>query len=324
MKWITLPRGIGQTTKLGFGCAYLAGGYEARANRKLVNLAYDRGLRHFDVAPLYGLGHAEDVLGDALQGRRHTVSIATKFGIARPRPINVFRSVARLLSGPIRGALRRARARRAPSNKVPAAETDFSSDLLDIALDDSLRRLRTDYVDLLLLHEVRSDTIHDGLITALERRRQAGACRSLGLATDAASAKQIMTMYPGIFDVLQYSWSVLDQEQPLLSAPLVITHRAVRRALAPLQRWLLNDQEARLRLEQATSVNLSNTTILSRLLIGAALAANDQGIVLVASHDPARIVQNASVVNDSGIIAAGVRLSAALALEPHRPRPTEG
>src|SRR5690348_6885308 len=73
-----------------------------KKQQRLLEIAYEVGFRHFDVAPSYGLGAAEAVLGSFLATRRDGVTVATKIGIA------VRRSVAsmHLLQRPARALLR--------------------------------------------------------------------------------------------------------------------------------------------------------------------------------------------------------------------------
>jgi D-threo-aldose 1-dehydrogenase len=323
MRRLTVPWSANGPSVLGFGCAWLAGGFEAPSNLRLVRAAFEAGIRHFDVAPLYGLGTAEDVLGRALRGRRHQVTLATKVGIERPAA-NALRSLVRAATGPLRRAIRRVRPREiADSAAESRPVTDFSAAAVSASLDESLVRLRTDYVDLLLLHEVQLADVSDELLTMLEQRRRAGAFRALGLATEPADIDAIARARPGVFEVFQCRWSVLDWRQPMpTGAPLLVTHRALLRAFAPLRRWLAADAAARVRLESATGEALTEDGSLSRLLIAAALAANTQGVVLVASRRKARVLDNARVADDSRLLAAGARFAAALTLEPQCPMPS--
>ena len=75
-----------QVSRLGFGCAAM-GGYDYgpvddRDSIESVRRALDLGITFFDTADVYGLGHAEHVLGRALGKNRHDVVVATKFGKA--------------------------------------------------------------------------------------------------------------------------------------------------------------------------------------------------------------------------------------------------
>src|SRR5579872_3248162 len=70
---------------LGFGCASLGSRISAARGSKSLHLAHDLGVNWFDVAPSYGDGCAEEILGKFLKGRRYKVNICTKVGIPRPR-----------------------------------------------------------------------------------------------------------------------------------------------------------------------------------------------------------------------------------------------
>src|SRR5947209_18236948 len=86
------------TTRLGFGCSSLMGAQGKKESLALLEAAYDAGVRHFDVAPLYGFGQAEGCLGEFLAGRRGEVTVTTKYGIPpakNPGLIGFARSLAR-------------------------------------------------------------------------------------------------------------------------------------------------------------------------------------------------------------------------------------
>ncbi len=93
--------GPDEELRLGFGCAQLLRLPRRRDRRRLLDAAFDAGLRHFDVARMYGLGMAEGEVGRFARDRRAEISIATKFGIDPPR-----RTMARL-QAPARAALAR-------------------------------------------------------------------------------------------------------------------------------------------------------------------------------------------------------------------------
>ena len=77
--------GVNCPARLGFGCSMLMSRLNRADSLRLLNRAYDAGIRHFDTARLYGYGEAESVLGDFLKERRATVTVATKVGILPPK-----------------------------------------------------------------------------------------------------------------------------------------------------------------------------------------------------------------------------------------------
>ena len=70
--------------KLGFGTSQLMGRIGRRQSLRLMESAFAAGIRHFDTAPLYGLGAAEAMVGKFAANKRADITIATKFGICPP------------------------------------------------------------------------------------------------------------------------------------------------------------------------------------------------------------------------------------------------
>jgi len=316
-----LPNSKVQTSPVGVGCAYLAEGLRLADDARVIDIAFEAGARHFDVAPQYGLGTAEKVLGYALREKRAYVTIVSKVGIPRGRASKA-QLVSRALAAPLRRYLRR----KGPTATATsgASARNFDVDYVERSLGESLGFLRTDYLDAWLLHMVSLDDLTDELLAFLIGRRTAGVVGAFGLATTRQETARILAAFPGIFDVVQYSWSVLDD--PLESDggnPFLITHRSLMRAYRPLLDWFAADVKARDRLSASAGVDLADPRQLSSALVGAAVAVNPNGIALVASRSPARTRDNVTAAQDELVLAAGRRLADALLLEPERPRPPQ-
>lgn len=182
----------------------------SRAERERVVLgAYDAGLRHFDLAAAYGDGLCEAEVGRILGQRRATVSLATKFGI--PCRSLGGRNVPLYFAGK---ALRKAFSR---SYGSEYALRDFSAKAVIRGLEQSLKFLRTDYVDCLFLHEPRDPRDFDaarGAVETLERLKDSGKILRYGIS---ARTEQFLELGPGgIFgDVVQFE---LSQQSPALVA----------------------------------------------------------------------------------------------------------
>jgi len=147
-----------EVSEIGFGGWQLCnddswGGMDVRTAHRLVHAAVDEGINLFDTAPNYARTQSERVLGDALRGKREKVVLVSKFGHAAD------------------------------------GRTEFSVDGFRKSLEDSLGRLRTDYLDVLLLHnpprEMYGGT--DPLWDALEAARLQGKIRHYGASLDLAA-----------------------------------------------------------------------------------------------------------------------------------------
>ncbi len=148
-------RKLGKTdlnlSMVGFGGAALGGVFgnvDPSEGMRTVHLAVDSGINFFDTSPYYGITLAETRLGAALAGRRERVIVATKCG------------------------------------RYGVDEFDFSAKRVTASIDESLRRLQTDYVDLLQVHDLEfgdAQQIINETIPALRRLQQQGKARYIGI-----------------------------------------------------------------------------------------------------------------------------------------------
>jgi diketogulonate reductase-like aldo/keto reductase len=153
--------------------------------------------------------------------------------------------------------------------------------------------LRTDYIDILHLHEVSDLDIDDELLKLLEQLRDSGLIRYIGFASTYNRLKEISVARRSFPDVLQYSWSVLDFELAELE-PLGprIFHRSLLHAYSHIQNRLLDDKALRLGLVDKLNVDLLQPNVLANVLVACALYRNRGGLVLVGTRNDARVVQN--------------------------------
>ena len=216
---------------VGFGCGALTGTSRKDALR-LLEKAFDAGVRHFDVARSYGYGEAEGILGAFVKSRRAEVTITTKFGIQPPRrtsalglAIQVGRRVVRLLPSTRKVLQRR--------TQTLTKSGGFSVSDARISLETSLRELGTDSIDFYLLHDyVVSDHTADELVSFLEGAVKAGKVRSFGIGTGINNVLRALESQPKLCNVIQFENSVLKQNMRSLPSPassrLVITHGALQ------------------------------------------------------------------------------------------------
>ncbi len=180
---------------VGFGCWPMAGdrygAIEDDEAVKAIHRALDRGVNCVDTAPAYGAGHSEEVVARALAGRRKEVILVTKCGVTAPPPGQ---------PGPLRDASR--------------------PNILN-EIDASLKRLRTDWVDVLLVHWPDAATPFEESMRALEEVVGSGRARFVGVSnfTGAMLAECMRTRR---VDVSQVGYHMLDRRQEQETFPYCV------------------------------------------------------------------------------------------------------
>ena len=261
----------------------------ARKRRRLLDEAFDQGIRHFDVARMYGLGAAEGELGSFARGRRESIVIATKFGIEASAPGRLAR-----LQGPARRLLARYPALRSyVKRRSDALHKPHSYDAATAraSLQTSLRELRTDYVDLLLIHDpAPTDRVDLPEICGfLEEARMAGQIRAWGIAGERDPCVQIKRLLPQAA-ILQVRDDILSRTSPLAGElePRV-AFGVLGETLALILAHLDGSPERRSRWSEAVGLDCSYPEALASLLLRDALQANPSGVVLFNTTRPERL-----------------------------------
>lgn len=212
MKKVELVKGI-ESSVLGFGCAPILGSAGFKKSKQAIDLAIECGINHFDIARSYGYGEAERFLGNILHKRRHEMVIASKFGIKANLKAQLLR--------PLKPVIRYLRERTLKTNQPTRGHVSLNTNntvaqnflhriQLDVpemhkSLEQSLRALRTDYLDYFFVHEPleRIENI-DKLATAVEKLKSAGKIRAWGVAY-MFDQVDLHKDYIDAFDVLQFN-----------------------------------------------------------------------------------------------------------------------
>jgi aryl-alcohol dehydrogenase-like predicted oxidoreductase len=196
VKYRTYPNGDVTVSEVGFGLWTTATGWWGEKSDDdavaILHAAYDLGITLYDAADTYGNGRSEEQLAKAFANRRDEVVYATKFGYDFYTPRNVDQR---------RGQV-----------ELPQ---DFSASFVRKALEASLRRLQTEYIDLYQMHNARMAQIDDdALWELLESFRREGKIRMYGVALGPA----IGWLYEGVeamrkrnVATLQIIWNILEQ-----------------------------------------------------------------------------------------------------------------
>ncbi|MEA2364214.1 MAG: D-threo-aldose 1-dehydrogenase [Thermoleophilaceae bacterium] len=299
METVALPGTDLAPTRLGFGSAALMARLGRRESVRLLEVAHDSGITHFDTARAYGYGEAEAALGEFLARRRDAVTVTTKLGILPPRrsrALDLGKAAARVAARRV-PAVRPLLRRRAQSM---GAAGSFDPATARASLDTSLSELGTDVVDFLLLHECRPEDLRtDGLLEFLEQTVREGKVRHFGVATDRDSTGAVLRERPEFAGVVQVRQTAVDPPLAQLGAPAgvpIFTHSAVAPLIAPLTE-AMRDSERRERWTAVVGLDCGRPEVLGRLLLESALRANPDGVVLFSSTDEARIRANAGLAD---------------------------
>ena len=199
-----------RVSRYGLGCARIGGIFQGGKSGflDLYAAAYDAGINFFDTADMYAQGESESLLGEALRRRRDRIVIASKVGYVLPSR----RMLAARLKPILRPLIRLLKLRR---DKLPGGARgqlaqDFSPKYLRRAVEGSLRRLRTDRLDLLQLHSPPADVVARGeWEPALESLKRAGKIRWYGVAVDTVEAGLAALKFPGVSSI-QFTLNALE------------------------------------------------------------------------------------------------------------------
>ena len=303
MQTISLADTNRQTTRLGFGCGSLMGATNRRDSLKLLETAYDTGIRHFDVAPMYGYGEAESCLGEFLQHHPGQITITTKYGIAPPKKSAAIK-LGRSIAGPIlkqlpslKQHLAQATRNRTPSQDRPT----FTAAHAKASLDRSLLALRTSHIDLWLLHEATAADLQDAtLLHLLEAEVKKGTIGAFGIGSGANKIPALLATRPAYCRTLQYEWSVLDS--PISdAAPFRIHHGALTKNFHAIHKSIIDKKSLCQRWSEATNTDLTHAEALAHLMLKASLLMNPTSIILFSSKNPAHIQANAHTAADTSL-----------------------
>ena len=290
------------TTRLGYGTTSLMAVQSGQERLQLLECAYDAGIRHFDTAPYYGYGEAERVLGEFLRKKRDQVTVTTKFGIQPPAVVrNRFvNQLARKILG-LAPSLRAILSEKAQSLSKSGA---FSVKAARTSLEQSLKSLGTDRIDLFLLHE---PTLHDAgspeILDFLEGAVRRGTILAYGCGGEFPMIREIAQAAIQTSRWLQFEDNVLAphlSEIKTLGANC-ITYRTFFRALPVVSGWLNANPRIRSEWEGILNLNLSEEGTIPALLLDLSLQADHEGIVLFSSSRCDRIRDAARVADGKAL-----------------------
>lgn len=173
----------------------------------VIAAAKERGINIIDTAPFYGKGHAEEIIGSAIKGERSSWILATKCGLRWEAGKGVWH--------------------------------DLSPARVEAELADSLRRLKTDYIDVYQLHWPDANTPLEATIAVVKRAVEKGQIRHVGLCNfSVEDIKKARTILPIVS--LQHPYSLLNRNVEADILPYAKAEGLAFMAYGPLHGGLLS------------------------------------------------------------------------------------
>lgn len=289
--------GLGrEVSALGFGCASLGSRVSESQGLRALHYAFDRGITWYDAAPTYGDGEAEGILGKFLGGRRDRVTVCTKFGTPRP----VVSPLIRLLRPAVRamvkavpqlGGMKAMTKRSGNRNRLHAEQIEGS-------VIESLRRLRTDYIDVLALDEpTPQDCADEALLHELRRLIGKGyvRCAAIAGSPEAAIAG---AQAKGFYKIAQLADNPFAQTLARVRSALeggakffFVTHSVFGMGAHERLSHLLVGDGGRLG-SLASQLAYNPPFMAGEMLLDHAFAANPDGVVLASMFTQSHIDMN--------------------------------
>lgn len=234
MKYRPLSKTSLQISEISFGCMSL--GSDHAANKTLLHQAFDKGINYFDTADLYQAGVNEETVGRAFTGMRDKVIIATKVG-----------------------------------NQLRADGSGWDwnprKDYILKAVEASLRRLQTDYIDLYQLHGGTIDDPIDETIEAFELLQQQGKIRHYGISSIRPNVIREYCKRSRIVSVMM-QYSVLDRRSEESCLALLREHQISVFVRGSLAGGLLVNKPAKSYLTHSVNAVASASDAVQQLATG--------------------------------------------------------
>jgi aryl-alcohol dehydrogenase-like predicted oxidoreductase len=253
-----------EVSKLSLGLWAVGGSewgeVEDRDTLDVISVALDMGINFFDTADVYGGGHSEELLGQAMQGRRQQFIVATKIGwvgFDGDKGVSAYDTVDKLIAG----------------------------------VETNLRRLQTDYVDVIQCHIDFREPNMDVFVEGFQKLQAQGKVRAYGVSTSDFAYLQAFNA-DNRASTLQIDYSILNRTPEAEIFPYTLAHDLGVLVRGPLamgiltgkftrettfeegdfrQRWIENEDEYQVFLEDLDKVEklkaLANGRTLAQLAI---------------------------------------------------------
>jgi L-galactose dehydrogenase len=292
MIYKTLGRTDLKVSVIGFGASPLGGEFgsiDPEEGRRAVDRAIDCGINYFDVAPYYGRTLAESRLGEYLEGKRDKIILTSK------------------------------------ACRYDIDDFDFSQKRLMQSIDESLKRLRTDYVDLYQVHDVeygRIEQVIGETIPAILKLKKQGKVRFVGITGYPLTPLRKIADAADVDTVLTYCrYNLMDRTMDEILTPVVRRKGIALINASPLHMRVLTDKGAPTwhpapkevfeAAREAALLCRRHETTIADLAMQFALAHDDVAVTLVGMSKVHHVDANVAIVDtqpDAALLAEVLEL----------------
>ncbi|MGH4137823.1 aldo/keto reductase [Clostridium sp.] len=220
MKYMEIGKSKIKVPRITLGAMGMGGGAQWQSDDsvalKTIDTALDIGINYIDTAPVYGMGHSEELLGKALKGRRERVILSTKCSLQWRNREGVFEYERDGLY----------------------VYRNLSKKSIKNDLEVSLKRLRTDYIDIFITHRQSDVYPVEETMEALLEMKKEGKIRAIGISNSNPDHLEDYLKY-GQVDLVQDKYSILDRKLGAEYLPSCEKNGVTFQAFSMLERGLL-------------------------------------------------------------------------------------
>lgn len=297
-----------EVSVIGLGCwaigGWMWGGTDDEKAVAAIRKAIDVGMIFLDTAPVYGFGHSEEIVGKAIEGRRDEVVLATKCGLVWDHPTGQLSMV---------------------DKEGREIYRDLTKKSIRQEVEESLRRLKTDWIDVYQCHRPDPATPAEETMEALNLLLEQGKIRAIGVSNFSVEQIEAFRQYGPVHSD-QPRFSMLDRTIEAEHLPYYRKHNIGVLAYSPLEQGILTGkvtldrefppsdyrgdrpwfQKKNLKralnfLEKLKPIAADHGKTLAQLAANWVICQDDLMVPLVGARTPEQVVENAG--------AAGWRLT---------------
>ena len=292
MELISLP-------SLGLGTSHLLH-HDSKADALInLNLAFDLGIVYYDTAPIYGYGWSEKILGTFTKHKREKILIATKIGLQPSRILSALPFSALAGLGHLARNLRRHRSQGNPIGVRQYVSQSFDPGWATQSLESSLKRLNTDYVDVLLLHEA---TIKGANFPTTKKFMQdavqSGKVRTIGIGSSLNRLVDVGELDPS-YTVVQHEYDIMAHQPTIPGNRVVNTHGLLQNMIRI--KSLASHHALQIDIKRVCGLDISKENDVLHFCLAGARFEHTKGISLFSSAKPQRIKNTIAAWNNLSI-----------------------